>query len=156
MFASLDITHQLSSVAARLAVEQSIALSSGWKMKQLQDLAGLGSIVLPHAQSLLQIIHCHYSQLFSPQSQQPPWMCQQIQVMLLKTWNQLFLWASGRALPEVFARRDLIVRLELVPLNNVILDTSYHTRAQLLKLNVCYVLPDFIALPLVSLIHMTQ
>ena len=29
MFASLDITHQLSSVAARLAVEQSIALSSG-------------------------------------------------------------------------------------------------------------------------------
>ena len=83
-------------------------------------------------------------------------MCQQIQVMLLKTWNQLFLWASGRALPEVFARRDLIVRLELVPLNNVILDTSYHTRAQLLKLNVYYVLLDFIALQLVSLIHMTQ
>ena len=49
-----------------------------------------------------------------------------------------------------------IVRLELVPLNNVILDTSYHTRAQLLKLNVYYVLLDFIALQLVSLIHMTQ
>jgi hypothetical protein len=66
--------------------------------------------------------------------------------MLLKIWSQLFLAASGRALPEVSARQDHIVQLESVHLNNVILGISYHTRALLLKHNVCYALLDFIAL----------
>lgn len=63
---------------------------------------------------------------------------------------------SGQALPEVFAPQALTVWLELVHLNNVILDSSYHTRVLRLRHNVYHALLGFIVLRLASLIRMIQ